>query len=245
MIPSITFQKDEFIHKYLLPISKVADNVSLFTNEEGVYTVCSSQNGSSTVLYSQYKTSLMSGVKRINIPDIKKFIRLLDCIECESVTLEFHNNHLRFNNDCIKFNYFLYEDSAMPRCNINPDKIKKITYDTSFTLATSKYNEILKGSSIATDSDKLYIHTKDGNVYAELNDHERQNINNICYLMSESYSGGDITSPISLGLENLRLLAGLKTNTFSVGVNKDLKLVCFEYKDGLAEAKFLISGLVK
>ena len=245
MIPSITFRKEEFLHRYLSPISKIADNISLVANESGIHTVCSSQNGGNTVLYTQYKTPLMTGVNKLNIPDVKKFIRLLDCIEEESVTLDFYNNHLRYSSDSLKFNYFLYEDSVMPKCNINPEKIKKITYDTSFTLITSTYNEVLKGSSIATDSDKVYFYTKEGKMYAELNDRERQNINNICYLVAEGYEGSEINTPISIGLENLRLLAGLKPQAYKVGINRDLKLLSFAYNDEHTDVRFIISGLVK
>ena len=38
-------------------------------------------------------------------------------------------------------------------------------FDTFFELPSAKLVEVLKGSSIATDSDKLYLYTKDKKVY--------------------------------------------------------------------------------
>lgn len=246
MNPKIKFKKGSFLSYYLLPISKVADNISLVPQDNSVYTICSSQAGGSVVLYSQYKSPIDLDVNtRINIPDVKKFIRLLDCIEKDEIELELHSNHLRYKDNSFKFNYFLLEDGVMPRCPVNPEKIKKLEFDCTFTLTSSKLQDILTGSSIATESNKVYLFTKDGNVYAELNDFERQNVNNICYQAAEQYEGKEISSPIALGLEGVRLLSGIRVSGFKVGVNIDLKIVCLEYSDDVTDVKFIISGLVK
>jgi hypothetical protein len=242
----IKFKKNSFLSHYLLPISKVADNVSIIKQEDIFYTICTSQAGGSAVLYASYKAAECTDIKsNINIPDIKKFIRLLDCIEKDDIEIEIHGNHLRYKDDIFKFNYFLLEDGVMPRCPISPEKIKKFNYDSEFVLTVNKLQELLKGSSIATESDKIYISTKDTKVYAELNDFERHNVNNVCYQIADTYTGNDITVPIILGLESVRLLAGLKTHAFNVKINATLKIACIEYVDEYIDVKFIISGLVK
>jgi hypothetical protein len=133
----------------------------------------------------------------------------------------------------------------MQRCPVNPEKIKKLKYDTAFILPNSKFNEVLKGSSIATDSDKLYFYTKDSKVYCELNDLERQNINNITYLVTDKYVGEDIKNTLPLNLENIRLLAGTKCNEFTVKVNNELKVTLFQIEEKDIDIKFIISALVK
>ena len=246
MNSKIKFNKHNFITHYLLPISKVVDNVAIIKQEDIFYTVCASQAGGSAVLYASYKAVEHTDVtSNINIPDIKKFIRLLDCIEKDDIEIEIHSNHLRYKDDVFKFNYFLLEDGVMPRCPISPEKIKKLDYDSEFVLPVAKLQELLKGSSIATESDKIYISTKDTKVYAELNDLERHNVNNVCYQIADVYSGKDIAVPIILGLESVRLLAGLKTHAFNVKINVELKIVCVEYVDDYTDVKFIISGLVK
>ena len=104
---------------------------------------------------------------------------------------------------------------------------------------------MLKGSSIATDSDKLYFYTKDSKVYCELNDLERQNINNITYLVTDKYVGEDIKNTLPLNLENIRLLAGTKCNEFTVKVNNELKVTLFQIEEKDIDIKFIISALVK
>lgn len=241
----LSLNKESFVQKFLLPISKLADNVSITIDDNEVFTTCASQDGS-VVLLASYKTdTAVKGIPRINLPDVKKFVRLLDCVEDSNIALTIDDNHLKYTTPAFKFNYYLLEDSYMQRCPVNPVKIKKLKYDTAFILPNSKFNEVLKGSSIATDSDKLYFYTKDSKVYCELNDLERQNINNITYLVTDKYVGEDIKNTLPLNLENIRLLAGTKCNEFTVKVNNELKVTLFQIEEKDIDIKFIISALVK
>ena len=241
----LSLNKESFVQKFLLPISKLADNVSITIDDNEVFTTCASQDGS-VVLLASYKTdTAVRGIPRINLPDVKKFVRLLDCVEESDIALTIQDNHLKYPTPSFKFNYYLLEDSYMQRCPVNPEKIKKLKYDTAFILPNSKFNEVLKGSSIATDSDKLYFYTKDSKVYCELNDLERQNINNITYLVTDKYVGEDIKNTLPLNLENIRLLAGTKCNEFTVKVNNELKVTLFQIQEKDIDIKFIISALVK
>ena len=241
----LSLNKESFVQRFLLPISKLADNISISINEDEIFTTCASQDGS-IVLLASYKTDTsIKGIPRINLPDVKKFVRLLDCVDHENIALTIENNHLKYVTPSFKFNYFLLEDSYMQRCPVNPDKIKKLKYDTAFILPITKFNEVLKGSSIATDSDKLYFYTKDERVYWELNDLERQNINNITYLVADKFVGENIKNTLPLNLENIRLLAGMKCNNFAVKINNELKVTLFQVEEKDIDIKFIISALVK
>jgi len=241
----LSLNKESFVQKFLTPISKLADNVSISIDDDQVYATCASQDGS-VVLLASYKTdTAVRGIPRINLPDVKKFVRLLDCVDHDNIALTIENNHLKYVTPSFKFNYFLLEDNYMQRCPVNPEKIKQLKYDTTFLLPNTKFNEVLKGSSIATDSDKLYFYTKDDKVYCELNDLERQNINNITYLVADKFVGETIKNTLPLNLENIRLLAGTKCNEFTVKVNNELKVTLFQIEEKDIDIKFIISALVK
>lgn len=241
----LSLNKETFVQKFLLPISKIADNISIIISDDEIYTTCASQDGS-IVLLASYKTdTTVKGIPRINLPDVKKFIRLLDCVEEENIAITIENNHLKYITPSFKFNYYLLEDGYVQRCPANPEKIKQLKYDTAFILPVNKFNEVLKGSSIATDSDKLYFYTKDERVYCELNDLERQNINNITYLVADKYVGENIKNTLPLNLENVRLLAGIKSNEYTVKINNDLKVTLFQVEEKNINIKFIISALVK
>jgi hypothetical protein len=242
----LILNKEIFVQKFLQPISKLADMVSIYPNETGLYAICSSQDGSSVVLYAELKLpSVIKGITRLNLPDVKKFVRLIECIEDNVIRLTIENNYISYNTDSIRFKYFLLEDSFTQRMTLNPEKIKALKYDSSFILPITKFNEVLKGSSIATDSDKLYFYSKDDIVYAELNDHERHNINNITYRITDALEGEPIKTAIPFNLESVRLLAGLRAENFTVRFNNTLKVSTFEIEDDNISIKFIISALVK
>jgi hypothetical protein len=241
----LSVNKESFIQKFLSPVSKLADNVSLSIVDDTISAVCASQDGSVVLLASYKIDTPIKKIPKINLPDIKKFVRLIDCIETDNIILTIENNCLKHVTPSFKFNYFLLEDNYMQRCPINPDKIKQLKHDTAFIIPNTKFNEILKGSSIATDSDKLYFYTKDDNVYCELNDLERQNINNITYLVTNKYVGESLKNTLPLNLENIRLLAGVKCNEFIIKVNNELKVLFFEVQEKDIDIKFVISALVK
>jgi DNA polymerase III sliding clamp (beta) subunit (PCNA family) len=242
----LILNKELFVTKFLQPISKLADIVTINSNDSGIYAICSTQDGSSVVLYAELQVPELERKHiRLNLPDVKKFVRLIDCIEDSVIRLTIKDNHINYNTDNIRFNYFLLEDSFVQRAPLNPEKIKALQYDSSFTLSITKFNEILKGSSIATDSDKLYFYTKDDTVYAELNDHERQNINNITYRISDNYEGAPIKNALPFNLESVRLLAGLRADSFTVRINNTLKVCLFEVEDSDIMLKFIVSALVK
>jgi hypothetical protein len=241
----LSLSKETFVQKFLLPISKLADNVSLVPNGNEIYATCASQDGSIVLLANLKVDCDLKGLTRINLPDIKKFVRLLECIESDTIDLTIEDNHIKYITPGFKFNYFLLEDSYMQRCPVNPEKIKQLKYDSGFILPNTKFSEILKGSSIATDSDKLYFYTKDDSVYAELNDLERQNINNITYLVADKFVGENIKNKLPLNLENVRMLAGLRSNNFTVKINSELKVTLFKIEEDNLEINFIISALVK
>lgn len=244
-LKNITLNKDVFINKFLLPISRVADNARITLKEGTLSAICNSQD-STTILFTTLSMEESScEFSTINLPDVKKFTRLLDCIDENNIVLKIENNRLSYNTKTINFNYYLLEDSFMQKCPVNPDKINTLNFDTTFTLTTNKLADVFKGSSIATDSDKLYFYTKNDNVYAELNDFERQNINNITYLVSDEFTGTPIKNALPLNFESIRLLSGLKTDNYKVSVNNDLKITLFESTDKFSTIKFIISGLVK
>jgi hypothetical protein len=245
VIKKITLDKEKFLSKFLLPISKLTDNVSILPADNILTAICNSQD-SSVVLYVTYKTTEnFSGIVRVNLPEIKKFVRLLECINTNTIEFELKGNCLSYQTPEFKFNYFLLDDSYIQKCPINPEKIKQLTFDTEFTLTNSNLNDLLKASSITTDSNKVYLFTRDEKVYAELNDLERQNINNVTCIFSSNYTGKNISGNIPLNIENLRLLAGLKTEIINVSINNELKIVLFEIKDNNTNIKFIISALVK
>jgi hypothetical protein len=82
-------------------------------------------------------------------------------------------------------------------------------------------------------------------VYAEVNDKRRQNIDNICLKLSDSYSGDQITTPLPMSLETIRLLGSARTDKITILINSKLNVMMFGINNDNVKLTYIVSGLVK
>jgi len=238
------FNREAFVHQFLLPLSKLTEKIILTISKNNLVATCSTPD-SSVVVCAEYIADFdIESNITLNIPDIKKFLKLLDNLSGEVITLVHKGNHLAYTSKEIKFNYYLLEDGYVQRCPVSAAKIQALSSNSSFILNTSSLNEILKGHSIATDAGKVYFFLQDGEVYAELNDRERQNINNIVYNIAGEFEGDEFAT-LAVDLEALRMLTGLRGNCFKVCINTSVNVLLFDINNELIKIRFAISALVK
>ena len=240
----LNINRNDFVQQFLLPLSKIADKIVLQINSDGALATCSTAD-SGVVLCAEYKSvfDIESSVT-LNIPDIKKFLKLLDNINEEEIRLVYKGNHLSYTSKSMKFNYYLLEDGYVQRCPVSAAKIQSLNSDSEFVLTSQHLNEILKGQNIASDAGKVYFFIQEENVYAELNDKERQNINNIVYHVCDEYKGTQF-QPLAVDLESLRMLTGLRNSAFTVRINTKINVLMFDIIDINVNIRFAISALVK
>jgi len=247
METTLSINKELFINKFLSPISKLTENVILNIEPDNINVVCNSPDGS-VILYAKLDIIVdIENPLKLNLLGIDKFVRMVSCIETTSdITLVIKDNNISYNNDKnFNFVYHLSDNGYIPKCSLNAAKINGLTFDTEFDLPIKKFNEIMKGASIVSDSNKLYLYTNDTGIYAELNDKETPNSNNITYLISDTFSGANITRPVPLNLEHIRLISGLKTDKLKVNYNNNFNIILFEILEDDISVKFVISALVK
>jgi len=137
------------------------------------------------------------------------------------------------------------EDGIIQKNIVNVDKINKLTFDTNFELTNNKVNEILKGSTFTSETNKIYFYTKDSEVYAELSDRKIQNTDSITFSIADSYTGTDLKTVLPINLEVIRLFSGVSFNTLKVKINTKLKVLMFELNTGGCLMRYMISALVK
>jgi len=232
------------VSHFLLPLGKLTDNVILNLTSDKVVATCSTPDAGVVVCAEYISEFDVDKSLTLNLPDVKKFSKLLDGLADEYITLTFNSNHLAYKSSSIKFNYFLLEEGYVQRCPVSSAKIQGLTHDSCFTLTSDKLNEILRGHSIASDASKVYFFLQDGEVYAELNDKERQNINNIMYSVTDEIEGEEFNT-LALNLESLRMLTGLRNSKFEVKINNKLNVFLFDIIEEKINIRFAISALVK
>ena len=247
METTIYLNKELFVNKFLSPISKLTANVILNIEPDNINTVCSSPDGG-VILYAKLNTGVNTQHPlKLNLLDISKLVRMVGCIETSGdIELLIKDNNISYSEDKgFNFVYHLSDSGYIPKCSLDAKKINGLKFNTEFDLSISKFNEIMKGASIVSDSNKLYLYTTDNGVYAELNDKETPNTNNITYLISDTFTGENITRPVPLNLEHIRLISGLKTDKLKVRHNNTFDVTVFEILEDNILAKFVISALVK
>lgn len=239
-----TLKHTDFVLNFLLPISKLSDDIVLTITSNKVSTVCSTIDTGIVMCAEHSGNFEVDSEIKLNIPDVKKFLKLLDGLGNEDIKLTLKDNHLSYRDKKIKFNYFLLEDGFINKCPVSPAKIRALDSDVEFNLTTEKLSEIIRNHGLVSDATKVYFFSQDGEVYAELNDRERQNINNMTIFVTDTYIG-DFEKPLIVDLQALRMLLGLKNNHFTVKINNKVNVFLFDINEGNTDIRFAISTLIK
>ena len=238
--------KKDFADNFLSVISKAVDIVSIKVNKDGLYAVCNKPD-TSIILLGKYNYPIaIEEETSLNIGDIKKLLRVIDCIEEDNIVFKVNSNHLHYKSSSIQFKYHFLDDAIVPKVTLKRDKIEALTLDTFFDIEYKKLQEILKASSFTTETNKIYLYGQSDGIYCELGDKERANTDNISLKITDTIEGQPLNQGIPFNLDIFRVLTGVKFDKARVGINFKHKVMSFYVKPTPeTEFKFIISGLVK
>lgn len=248
----IEINKDTFTGQFLSPISKIVgdDDANkgcvIDITPQNITSLCNTKDGQ-IILYSKITmpTGLVDNEQaHLNVYDIRKFIKLLDCIPEDDVKLQVNSNHLGYKSAQINFKFHLMDDGVIRKSIVNVDKIDKLTFDSEFVLPKSKLDEIMKISSFTEDSNKLYLNCDGVEVKGELTDKTKPNIDSVNVQIAQAFTGNKFNNlPISLDV--LRKLSGIKFNDLNIKVNTLTKVIMMELSSNDCLLKYIATALVK
>ena len=225
---------------FLDAVSKINDRgVILDIEKEKVSSLVSSVDNT-LILYSEYATDL-GFESKLNVPDVKKLRHVIDTIEAEDIELTVNPNNLQYNGTDVKFKYHLYEEGFITRPNINLDKISKFTSDVEFVIEKADLHRIFKGSTFASETNKVYFYTENGQLMAELTDRSRHNTDNFTISLGPASFNLD---PVPVNLDNIRLLS-IINDKFDVKINTEFGVVIFDIQNNGIKLKYIISALTQ
>lgn len=233
--------------KFLSPISRLGDKAVIRIHNNTIYTLTSSADTNIILFASTLFDSHINNDLRLNIVDIKKLIRAIECFD-EDITFNIKDNCIYCETVSLNgsfFKYHLADDSILKEAPISREKISNLNFDTEFTLTNKKLSDLAKGSSFACNTDKIYFYTKNNSVYAELTDKEIQNVDSITFNVSEEYTGVPVKGMLPLVFEVFRNLTSLKCESVRVKINNEYKVVMFCVIENNVELKYIISTLIK
>jgi hypothetical protein len=241
MILSIT-DKEKFLNNFIGPLSKVSDSAVLKV-QKGSITSLISTSDNTIIISSNYIDSSIDVEKTLNIPDLKKLNRVLTCIEDTNLLLDISSNSISFNSNVLRFKYHLYDDNIINTPKINLDKLNAFSFDGKFTLNYNIVVSLIKGSSISTDTNKLYISVKNNSVFGELTDKTRSNVDSYGILISDNYEGVQFALPIPLNFEIFRIISSMKFKDISANLITKMGILTLDLDLESSKFKFLISAL--
>ena len=231
--------KSEFL-RFLDAISKINDTGVIFDIKNNKISSLVSSIDSTLILYSEY-LSKSSFEDVLNIPDVKKLRNVLDTVDEDTINLTINSNNIQYSGSGVKFKYHLYEEGFITKPNVNLGKISKFKFDIKFNLDKPTLSRLFKGSTFASETNKIYFYTEKGNLMAELTDRSRHNTDNFTIGLGTADFNLD---PIPVNLDNIRLLSGIN-NEFEVKINTEYGVIVFDIEDKDIKLKYIISALTQ
>ena len=237
--------KNTFVNNLLGPVSKLSDNI-LLTFEPSNWksgwsakTIVNSADNS-VILIGDVPCMVEDPFKCV-IPDCKTFLRLFSGIDQDQIVLDIDSNVIKYKEGSFSFKYHLLDESyIVSKKSISEEKLKSLTYDTTFVMTKQKLSEIIKFNSIVPDAEKLYFVTENSKLLAKLGDELKTNTNEIITQISDSYEGKLLADKFPVNIQNI-LLFSFSEDEIKVSINQTLKVFKFES----INLSYIVSGLVK
>ena len=167
----------ELVSRFLSPIVKMSDSARVCVLKDRVTALVASADNS-LILFAkspQINNHITAPVN-LNVPNVTRWVNLLSCLSYTSVGIEYNNNQIICKSGDLKFKYHLLDDDIIKIPGVNIDKIKQLDINTSFFMTKDTLTQLIKASSFTTDTDKLYISTKDSKILGELTDKQQANV---------------------------------------------------------------------
>lgn len=174
---------------------------------------------------------------------VRLFWCLFSGIDQDQIQLSIDSNVIKYKEGSFSFKYHLLDESyVVNKKSISEEKLKALSFDTSFVMTKQKLSEIIKFNSIVPDAEKLYFVSEGNKVLAKLGDELKTNTNEI--VTEVSISGTVIGAPLidkfPINIQNI-LLFSFSEDEITVSINHQLKVFKFESSN----LTYIVSGLVK
>ena len=236
--------KSNFLSYFLNPVSRLSNSCIANLDSESISTIIAAADNTS-ILYAKYKANLGETDTKLNLPDLSRLTKIIQCINKDDFQLNLAENCLKYKDSRIQFKYHLLENNILTSPPISVDKIKALTFDTTFEVPYSNILDLIKTSTFAISLNKVYFYTKEGNVYAEVNDKQSHNVDSVCIKLCDSYTGKDIPDGLPISFETLRTIIGARCEKVIVNINQQLNVMTFSINNDESNLKYIVSGLIK
>ena len=235
--------REGFINNFLKPISRFTEP-AIFNVHGSLVTCLVSSIDNTTILYGEYNTGELAKTNETaNIPNIDKLISALKLVNSDSIELINNSNNMQYKSENMNFKFHTYEDGILALPKLNVAKIKEFEYDTTFNMPASTVTQLIKRSTFASESNKVYFYSRDSKITAELTDRTTDNSDVFSFVVAEEFEGNDITEPIPLMLDSARSFSALNADV-NVHINNEFGVVKFEISTNQSKLMYIVTSIV-
>jgi hypothetical protein len=234
--------KSTFLTNFLIPVSKVTNSAVLKLKDNILSTLIATSDNT-IILSSIYTLPEKYEELTLNIPDLTKLVRILSVIDKEEIVLDVSGNNISYKSDEVRFKYHLFEDGIIIVPKLSVDKLNNLAFDGKFNLNYPDIINLIKGSSVATDTNKIYLTFKDNTVTGELTDKTRPNVDSYGLKISTSYSGPQLATATPLNFEIFRIISSMKFKELNCSFSTKIGVFMFDTTLTNTQIKFVISAL--
>jgi len=241
MTLSIT-NKEDFLNNFLSPLSKITDSAVIQVNTGKISSLISTSDNT-IIVDSSFNDKKINAIKTLNIPDLKKLFRVISCIETDNIDLDISSNFIGYSSKNVRFKYHLYDDGIITTPKLNVEKLKTFSFDGNFTLPYASVINLVKGSSISTETNKIYLSVKDNTVCGELTDKTRANVDSYGIQIAENYTGTQFAVPLPLNFEIFRIISSMRYKELQAQLITKMGILTLDLQLNSSNFKFVISAL--
>ena len=234
--------KKDFIGNVLGPISNLNDKTIIKIEKDKLSSLTTSSDAT-LVLYSETKTEAEAD-RNINIPDIKKFIRVLECVDGDEMDLDITSNNVKYASDNFKFTYHLLDDGIIKLPAINVKKINELKFDVTFKVLENKLSSLFKVSTFTTETKELYIYFENNKICGELGDKGRHNTDSFQCVLADSFEGTALTKTIPINFDTFRLINFNKCQDIEFSINISFGVIKVVLNKDNTKLTYIVSALI-
>ena len=236
--------KPAYVNNFLSPLGKLTENAVIRVRKNEYNALSSSSDGTLIINCAIAQDNDVSETIFLNIPDLGKLMKVLNCINEESVNLDYNDNNIEYKSNQMGFKFHLLEDGIIDPPAVDINKIKNIDFTVKFAVTYDTINQLIKGSTFTTETNKIYISTKDGAVNATLTDRQRHNIDSYSQQIADKHTGPNLDNELALNFETLRIISSIRFDKLKININPELNVFLFLIETGPATITVVSSGFV-
>lgn len=202
--------KQSFV-RFLQAAGALYDQCVMHCNKDtNMLDVFVSTESEQVIMYSEYTNAICSDTFTMNIPDLKKLIKLISYIPAETFTLTINNNSISYNTPELSFKFHLYEDGIIRVKQINKDMLKNFKGEYSFSLSADDIDDLLKSASVLGNVDFVYIKGEQGKIVCEITNKQIPGTDSLTVTMIDTQDTSITFDEIKFSLNDMRLLNSLR-----------------------------------